>query len=120
MLDKHGKLSANPSFPSSQRFIRPIRTQWCSGAIRRLGDYRVRDPKYNATLADAASVTDRIERLRRLAECERYPTGATLFPPLYRDVRVSRCKPPVRRFGCSQLDRQQFKYVWIDTKWRPS
>jgi MarR-like DNA-binding transcriptional regulator SgrR of sgrS sRNA len=73
-----------------------------------------------AMLADAASATSRVERLRKLADCEQYLMRAMLFLPLYRDVWVYLCKPFVRGLGCNQLDRQQFKYVWIDTKWRPS
>jgi ABC-type oligopeptide transport system substrate-binding subunit len=78
------------------------------------------DPKYDAMLADAASATNRVERLRKLADCEQYLMRAMLFLPLYRDVWVYLCKPFVRGLGSNQLDRQQFKYVWIDTKWRPS
>ena len=42
------------------------------------------------------------------------------FLPLYCDVWVYMCKPYVKGLGENPLDRQQFKYAWIDTNWRPS
>ena len=77
------------------------------------------DPKYDAMLVEAGATTDRAERLRKLSECERYLLRAMPLVPLYADVWVYMRKPFVRGLGANPLDRQQFKYAWIDTNWRP-
>ena len=76
------------------------------------------DPKYDAMLVEAGGTTDNAERLRKLSECERYLLRAMPIVPLYADVWVYMRKPFVRGLGANPLDRQQFKYAWIDTNWR--
>ena len=39
--------------------------------------------------------------------------------PLAHWVQAELKKPFVRGIGNNLLDRQQFKYAWIDTNWRP-
>ena len=78
------------------------------------------DRKYDAMLVEAAATTDRAARLRRLSECERYLLRSMPIVPLYADVWVYMQKPFVRGLGANPMDRQQFKYAWIDTKWRPT
>ena len=71
-------------------------------------------------LAAAEITPDRTVRLAKLSECESYLLRAMPIVPLYADVWVYMRMPFVRGFGANPLDRQQFKYVWIDTEWRPS
>ena len=78
------------------------------------------DPKYDAMVVEAGATKDRAERLRKLSECERYLLRAMPLVPLYADVWVYMRKPFVRGLGANPLDRQQFKYAWIDTNWRPT
>ena len=75
------------------------------------------DPRYDEMLAGARSTTDRGERLRKLAGCERHLLRAMPVLPTYGDVWVYMRKPFVRGFGTNMMDRQQFKYTWIDRNW---
>jgi len=76
------------------------------------------DAKYDAMIAEAGATADRERRLQRLAQSEGHllrampivPLSTLVFPPL--------AKPFVKGLSMNLLDRQQFKYVWIDTNWR--
>ena len=63
---------------------------------------------------------DRESRLRKLTQCESRLLAAMPIVPLTAMVWPSLAKPYVKGLGTNFLDRQQFKYVWIDTKWRPT
>ena len=78
------------------------------------------DSTYDAMIADAAVTADRARRLEKLAAGERHLLGAMPVIPLSASVWLSLAKPFVKGLGTNLLDRQQFKYVWIDTNWRPS
>jgi oligopeptide transport system substrate-binding protein len=78
------------------------------------------DPRYDAMLARAAGIEDPAERMARLSECERYLLRGMPFLPLYRDVWAYLRKPFVKGIGSNAVDRQQFKYAWIDRNWRRS
>ena len=57
--------------------------------------------------------------MARLAQCERRLLEAMPILPYSYDVASWLRKPFVKGFGNNLLGRQQFKYVWIDTNWRP-
>lgn len=78
------------------------------------------DPQYDALLAGAAGTPDPLRRLARLSACERYLLLGMPFIPLWKDVWPYLKKPYVNGIASNLLDRQQLKYVWIDTKWRPA
>ena len=77
------------------------------------------DPRYFAMLAEAKAIPDPGSRLSRLAQCERRLLEAMPILPLAHWVDAVLKKPFVRGIGDNLLDRQQFKYAWIDTTWRP-
>jgi oligopeptide transport system substrate-binding protein len=77
------------------------------------------NPGYDSMLASAAVTRDRADRLQRLAECESRLLAAMPIVPLSTFVQPSLAKPFVRGLSANPLDREQFKYVWIDTQWRP-
>jgi oligopeptide transport system substrate-binding protein len=78
------------------------------------------DPGYAADLAAANAILSRTERLKRLADCERRLLGAMPFLPLFHTAFSFLCKPYVRGLTSHLFDVRAYKYVWIDTKWRPS
>ena len=80
------------------------------------------DSKYSAMLANANATTDPVERMSRLAECERYLLAAMPMIPLWYDAWSYFQKPYVRGCGGNAVDSRPFKYAWIDTNWkrRPS
>jgi ABC-type oligopeptide transport system substrate-binding subunit len=77
------------------------------------------DPRYNQALADAHATTDRSLRMAMLAECERMLLQAMPIMPLCQVVQAKLRKPFVKGLGSNLLNREQFKYAWIDTHWRP-
>jgi oligopeptide transport system substrate-binding protein len=77
------------------------------------------DPKYDAMLADANSTTDPSARMKKLGECEQYLLKAMPFVPLYIYTYFYLQKPYVRGVETSILDQHPFKYIWIDTNWKP-
>jgi len=76
------------------------------------------DPRYDEMLTAARSTVNPGDRLRKLAACERHLLRAMPVLPTYGDVWVYLRKPFVRGFGMNPMDRQQFKYTWIDRNWR--
>jgi ABC-type oligopeptide transport system substrate-binding subunit len=77
------------------------------------------DPLYRTMLAEAKATPDPSLRLARLAECERRLLRAMPVLPLAQWVDAVLKKPFVKGIGNNLLDRQQFKYAWIDQHWRP-
>jgi len=77
------------------------------------------DPTFDAMLADAESTPDPTSRLQKLAKCESHLLSDMPMVPLSTFVLPSLAKPYIRGLGNNLMDRQQFKYVWIDTSWRP-
>jgi ABC-type oligopeptide transport system substrate-binding subunit len=71
-------------------------------------------------VANAGRMHDPTSRLQKLAECESRLLRAMPVVPLTTFLRPSLAKPYIRGLGNNLLDRQQFKYVWIDQNWRPS
>jgi ABC-type oligopeptide transport system substrate-binding subunit len=78
------------------------------------------DPQYQGMLTHAKATADPGLRSALLAECERRLLESMPILPLAYWVDAQLRKPFVRVLGDNLLDRQQFKYVWIDTNWRPS
>ena len=78
------------------------------------------DPVYDRMLFDAKAAVDPVLRLRKLADCERYLLLAMPILPLCHDVQPKLRKPFVKGLGNNLLNREQLKYAWIDTNWRPS
>ncbi|HYZ82914.1 MAG TPA: peptide ABC transporter substrate-binding protein [Bryobacteraceae bacterium] len=78
------------------------------------------DAEFDAMVANAGSTPDPEARLQKLAECESRLLAAMPVVPLTTFLRPSLAKPYIRGLGNNPLDRQQFKYVWIDQNWRPS
>jgi oligopeptide transport system substrate-binding protein len=76
------------------------------------------DRRYDVMMAAARSSTDPATRLRKPAACERHLLRALPVLPLYGDGWIYMRKPFVRAFGANLLDREQFKYTWIDRNWR--
>jgi oligopeptide transport system substrate-binding protein len=78
------------------------------------------DPLFQQMLSDARVTPDRALRMARLAECERLLLKAMPILPLCQVVQAKLRKPFVKGLGGNLLNRDQFKYAWIDTNWRPS
>jgi ABC-type oligopeptide transport system substrate-binding subunit len=78
------------------------------------------DLRYDAMLAEANAETSRDERMRKLADCERHLLRQMPILPLYHNVLSYLRKPYVRGFDPRRLGLVRFKYVWLDTDWRPS
>ena len=70
-------------------------------------------------LAEAKSTIDPALRMARLASCEKRLLEAMPILPYSYEVASLLRKPFVKGLGNNLLGRQQFKYVWIDTNWRP-
>jgi ABC-type oligopeptide transport system substrate-binding subunit len=77
------------------------------------------DPAYASELARANAVLNRTERLERLAVCEKRLLKAMPFLPFFHSAFGFLCKPFVRGLASNLFDVRAFKYVWIDTNWRP-
>jgi oligopeptide transport system substrate-binding protein len=77
------------------------------------------DETYEALLADANRTLDAGVRMRKLAECEYRFMKAMPVLPLFYNTWTYLQKPFVRGLGGNALDLHPFKYVWIDTEWRP-
>lgn len=78
------------------------------------------DSRYNWTLARARAESDPELRMARLGECERLLLRAMPIIRWGHDVQPQLRKPYLRGLASNLLNREQFKYVWIDTKWKPS
>ena len=78
------------------------------------------DANYDRLIAEAGSTIDRARRLQQLSQCEHHLLRAMPLVPLSASVWPSLAEPYVRGRSSNLLNRQQFKYVWIDTNWRPS
>jgi ABC-type oligopeptide transport system substrate-binding subunit len=78
------------------------------------------DAEFDVMVANAGRNPDSKVRLQKLAECESRLLAAMPVVPLTTFLRPSLAKPYIRGLGNNPLDRQQFKYVWIDQNWRPS
>jgi oligopeptide transport system substrate-binding protein len=77
------------------------------------------DPLYNQMLSQARATSDPALRMTRLAECERRLLQGMPVIPLCHDVQPKLTKPFVRGLGSNLLNREQLKYAWIDSNWRP-
>jgi oligopeptide transport system substrate-binding protein len=75
---------------------------------------------YNQMLSQARMTSDPALRMVRLAECERRLLQAMPVIPVCHDVCPKLRKPFVKALGSNLLNREQLKYAWIDTNWRPS
>jgi oligopeptide transport system substrate-binding protein len=77
------------------------------------------DPVFDAMLADANATIDSAERLRKLADCERYLLTAMPMLGIYAASLPFLQKPYVKGFPYNLMDEWQFEYAWIDTRWIP-
>jgi oligopeptide transport system substrate-binding protein len=78
------------------------------------------DPDYASELNAANAILNRPERLTRLAACERRLLNAMPFLSLFHSAYGFLCKPFVCGLGRHPpFDMRAFKYIWIDTNWRP-
>jgi oligopeptide transport system substrate-binding protein len=77
------------------------------------------DPAYDSLLAHANALTNAGDRMRKLAECEKRLLEAMPIIPVYVAGLAYLKKPYVRGLGSNLFDVRPFKYVWIDTNWRP-
>ena len=77
------------------------------------------DPQYRALLSKSKFTTDPALRMAMLAECERRLLTEMPILPYGHEVQSMLRKPFVKGLGGNTLNRQQFKYAWIDTNWRP-
>jgi ABC-type oligopeptide transport system substrate-binding subunit len=77
------------------------------------------DPVYKQMLSEARRTSDPTLRMARLAECERQLLQAMPIIPQAHDVNPKLTKPFVNGLGSNLLNREQLKYAWIDTGWRP-
>ena len=78
------------------------------------------DKTFDAMVAEATSVLNPAERMRKLAEVERYLLRQMPLLPVYYDSWLSLQKPYVRGFPQNRLGLPIFKYAWIDNNWRSS
>ena len=76
-------------------------------------------PDYTAKLADANRTLDPLERMMKLADCEKRLLVAMPCVPLYFEAWAYLQKPFVRGLTNNLFDIRPFKYAWIDTNWRP-
>jgi oligopeptide transport system substrate-binding protein len=77
------------------------------------------DRNYDAMLAEANSMLDRHARMKKLGECEKYLLKAMPQVPVCHRTWHTLQKPYVRGLESNALDEHHFKYVWIDTHWKP-
>jgi oligopeptide transport system substrate-binding protein len=78
------------------------------------------DAAFDAMVADAGNTYDPKARLRKLADCEKRLLSAMPVVPLTTFLRPSLAKPYIKGLARNLVDRQLFKYVWIDRNWKPS
>ena len=78
------------------------------------------DPDFVHRLNEANSTIDPLDRLSKLAGCERQLLSVMPFIPLYYDSWKYLQKPFIRGLASNLSDVRLFKYAWIDTDWRPS
>jgi oligopeptide transport system substrate-binding protein len=78
------------------------------------------DRQYDDLLAGAKAITHPGQRLRKLAECERFLLQAMPCLPLYTDVWVYLCKPFLKGITGDPFHGRMFNNARIDTNWRPS
>ena len=78
------------------------------------------DRQYDDLLAGAKAIAHPGQRLRKLAECERFLLQAMPCLPLYTDVWVYLCKPFLKGITGDPFHGRMFNDAWIDTNWRPS
>jgi len=76
--------------------------------------------EFDSALAEANATSDHSARLERLASCEGRLLESMPVIPLFFYSWVYLQKPYVKGLAANALDTHPFKYVWIDTKWRPS
>lgn len=77
------------------------------------------DSRYDAMLADANAIVDEAARSLKLIECEKYLLRAMPMLPLYFQTNYFLQKPYVRGYVPTLNEIHPFKYVWIDTDWKP-
>ena len=78
------------------------------------------DGCYQQALMHARASADPALRSAGIAACERRLLEAMPVVPIGHWVNSELRKPFLRGLGENLLDRQQFKYAWIDTNWRAS
>ena len=78
------------------------------------------DANFTSKLSEANAIASPIERMRALAQCEELLLAAMPVSPLYFDTWHYLTKPYVHGLSCNAFDLRAFKYVWIDTDWRPT
>lgn len=76
------------------------------------------DPQFDTLFEDANATPGRLERLAKLAACERLMLCAMPIIPLFYNVKVYMQKPYVRNFDAGPISIMRFKYARIDTDWR--
>jgi oligopeptide transport system substrate-binding protein len=78
------------------------------------------DPGFNRLVDYANAEPEPGLRMQKLAAAEARLLRAMPVLPLFFDAYSCLQKPYVRDLPLDAYDRPQFKYAWIDTKWRPS
>jgi ABC-type oligopeptide transport system substrate-binding subunit len=91
--------------------------QFVTGSSQNLTGWS--DPRYDELLEQANATIDPTQRMQHLSECEKYLLTAMPILPLHGEVWYFLQKPYVRGVGTNLLNIYPFKYVWIDTNWRP-
>jgi oligopeptide transport system substrate-binding protein len=76
------------------------------------------DSRYDSMLAAANDSPDTAERMRKLADCERFLLRAMPILPLYYNTLTYLQKPYVHGLEPGKVDIVRFKYASIDTAWR--
>jgi oligopeptide transport system substrate-binding protein len=76
--------------------------------------------EFDSALVRANATPDHGERMQLLADCEQRLLRAMPIIPLFFYSWVYLQKPFVRGLSANAIDVHPFKYVWIDTNWRPS
>src|SRR5262249_44184563 len=77
------------------------------------------DTKYDAMMKNANIIADVATRMKALARCEEYLLRAMPILPLLFYGFAGFQKPYVHGLSNNLLDAHPFKYVWIDTNWKP-
>jgi len=78
------------------------------------------DTDFTAKLSEANVMLFSEQRMQKLAQCEESLLTAMPVLPMYFDTWRYLMKPYVRGLSCNAFDLRVFKYVWIDTDWRPA
>ena len=104
-----GGWTANTSTELVHRLLRErLRSEW---------DW-MSDPTFDAMLAEANATVDSHERLRKLADCERFLLKVMPMLGIYAASSPFLQKPYVRGIPFNPLSENLFEYGWIDTRWR--